>query len=305
MWFIFALLVMLFWGGADLFYKKSANPDKKYTHLKTVIAVGLIMGIHAFFTIFTNKLGYDIKNIVIYLPVSLMYILSMIIGYFGLKYLELSISSPIQNSSGIITSILCFFILHEEIDLISAISIGIITLGIIFLGIIEKKKNSSEDNSDSKYKIGFIAFLIPIFYCIIDALGTFFDAYYLNIETSPLVGFNENTLELVANISYELTFFITAIFAFIFLMIKKEKISKEVAKTNTLAAVFETAGQFFYVYAMSGSAIIAAPMVSAYCIVSMILSRIFLKEKLLKKEYLSLILIVLGIILLGVVEGLA
>ena len=302
MWFIFSILVMILWGAADLFYKKSANPDEKYSHLKTVVAVGIIMGIHGIFTLFSNNLDYNFKNILIYLPVSSMYILSMAIGYFGLKYLELSISSPIQNSSGIISSILCFFILHEELDFISLISIILIGIGLIFLGVIEKNKNNDE-NANKKYKIGFIAFFIPIIYCIVDSLGTFFDAYYLEISTTPLIGFTEDNLELVANISYEFTFLITAIIALVFLLIKRANTSKETVKTNIFAAIFETIGQFFYVYAMSGNAIIAAPMVSAYCIVSMIFSRVFLKEKLTKKEYFSLALIIIGIIILGIMEA--
>lgn len=304
MWFIFALLVMLFWGTADLFYKKSADQEEKYTHLKTVVAVGIVMGFHAIFTLLTNDLNYDLKNILMYLPVSSMYILSMAIGYFGLRYLELSISSPIQNTSGIIVSILCFLILKETMSPMSVVAIIIIAIGLFALGFIERKANSSENPEDRKYKIGFVAFFMPILYCIIDSLGTFFDAYYLNLETTPLVNFTEGNLELIANISYELTFLIVAIVCLIFLIVKKSKTTKETVKNNFLAAIFETAGQFFYVYALSGNAIIAAPMVASYCVVSMILSRIFLKEKLTKKEYLSLILIIIGIIILGVVEEL-
>ena len=50
-------------------------------------------------------------------------------------------------------------------------------------------------------------------------------------------------------------------------------------KDKFLAAILETAGQFTYVFAMSGNAIIAAPIISSVCVVSVILSRIFLKEK--------------------------
>lgn len=302
MWFLFALLVMFFWGAADLFYKKSADFKETHTHLKTVVAVGIVMGMHAFFTLLTNELNYDLKNILIYLPVSSMYILSMAIGYFGLRYLELSISSPIQNTSGIIVSILCFFILKETLNPVSVIAIILIAIGMVALGFLEKKANSSEKLEERKYKIGFIAFFVPIIYCIIDSLGTFLDVYYLEVETSPLINFKESNLELIANVSYELTFFIVAIIAFIYLCVKKSKITKETVKNNFWAAIFETAGQFFYVYAMSGKAIIAAPMVSSYCIVSMLLSRIFLKEKLEKKEYLSLSFIIIGIIILGVLE---
>ncbi len=94
MWFVFALLTMLMWGTADLFYKKGNNDTEHYSHLKTSIMVGLIMGLHAVLTLFFSGIDYDFRNLYIYLPVSAMYILSMTVGYFGLKYLELSISSP-------------------------------------------------------------------------------------------------------------------------------------------------------------------------------------------------------------------
>ena len=43
-----------------------------------------------------------------------MYILSMIFGYAGLRYIELSVSSPICNSSGAITALLCFLFLGQR-----------------------------------------------------------------------------------------------------------------------------------------------------------------------------------------------
>jgi drug/metabolite transporter (DMT)-like permease len=70
-----------------------------------------------------------------------------------------------------------------------------------------------------------------------------------------------------------------------------------------LAAICETAGQFTYVYAMSGNAIIAAPIISSVCVVSVVLSKIFLKEKLNKKQYLAIILVILGILFLAIQEG--
>ena len=270
--------------------------------MKTVVAVGFVMGVHAVFLLLTNEIDYNLKNILIYLPVSSMYILSMTIGYFGLRYLELSISSPIQNTSGILVSILCLVILKETINTVSIIAIILIALGLLLLGILEQKANSSKKIEERKYRIGFVAFFVPIIYCIIDSLGTFFDAYYLEVDTTPLINFNEENLELIANVSYELTFLVVAVVAFIYLSIKKSKTTIKTVKNNFLAAIFETAGQFFYVYAMSGKAVIAAPMVASYCIVSMILSSIFLKEKLSQKEYLSLFIIVIGIIILGIAE---
>ncbi len=308
MWFIFTVLTMLAWGTADLFYKKGADEADKYSHLKTTIMVGVVMGAHAIFTLIFSDISYDFRNLYVYLPVSAMYIISMTVGYFGLRYLDLSISSPIQNTSGIVVTVLCFFILGQRIEGVPTwLGMILISGGVVALGFLEKRaENVRIAEGDKKYRIGFVAFFMPIFYCIIDALGTFLDAYYLDdFDKTPLLGVTEQTFEDVANISYELTFFMVAIALLVYIcLIKREKIVIKEQGARLGAAVFETAGQFVYVRAMSGNAIIAAPMIAAYSIVSVILSRIFLKEKLPLRQYIAVGVIMLGIIILGVVEGL-
>ena len=310
MWFIYALICMLAWGTADLFYKRGADPEDRHSHLWTSVAVGLVMGLHATYLLLTMEGTYDPKNMLIYLPVSAMYILSMTVGYFGLRYLQLYMSSPIQNSSGALTCILCLVVLGQAMDAISAVGVVLICLGIFFLGLIEYKKDKAETPltaENKKYSIGFVAFLMPILYCILDALGTFFDAYYLDdVEATPLVNVTEENFESVANISYEYTFLIVGILLLVYLVfIKKERLVLKKQGSRLTAAVLETAGQAAYVYAMSGQGVVAAPMIASYSIVSLILSRIFLKEKLTKKQYLMVAAVLAGIALLGLAEGLA
>ena len=307
MWFVFALITMLAWGAADLFYKKGADESDRYSHLKTTMMVGVVMGIHAICMILFADVNYNFYNILVYLPVSVMYIASMTIGYFGLRYLELSISSPVQNASGAVACLLCLIFLGDTMDILTSTGVILVCLGVVVLGILEKKKEDEyEALNNKKYKIGFVAFMMPILYCIIDALGTFFDAYYLDdFNKTPLVGVTEENFENVANISYELTFLFCAVIIFIFLKLKKQKLGIHYQGSRAGAAVFETAGQFFYVYAMSGNGAVAAPMIAAYCIVSVILSRLFLKEKLSANQYKIVAVIIAGIILIGVAEGLA
>lgn len=304
-WFAFSLITMLAWGAADLFYKKGAVESDRYSHLKTSVMVGVVMGLHAFATLLFGNIGYQPINLLLYLPVSAMYILSMTVGYFGLRYLELSISSPIQNTSGAVVCILCAVFLHQRMELPLVAAVVVIYIAIFLLGVMEKKQaDALREVGDEKYRIGFIAFFMPIIYCVIDALGTFFDAYYLDdYSTTPLRGVTEDTLEEVANTSYELTFFIVAVLLFCYLrFVKKEKMPLRLQGARTVAAVFETAGQFTYVYAMSDEAIVAAPMVACYSVVSMILSRIFLKEKLTVKQYLCIAAVMAGIAVLGIYD---
>lgn len=307
MWFVYALITTCAWGAADLFYKKGASEKDKYSHLKTAMMVGVVMGIHAVATLIITGVDYDPINLVKYLPVSLMYILSMTIGYFGLRYLMLSISSPIQNSSGAVSCILCLVLLGQTMDLLSTVAVVLICGGVFFLGLLEKREMGKPGAADRKYAIGFVAFLMPILYCIIDSLGTFLDAYYLDdFEATPLVGVTEDTLETVANVSYELTFLIAAVLIFIYIrIIKKQSVKLPEQKDRVIAAVLETAGQATYVYAMSGNGVVAAPMIASYSIVSLILSRLFLKEKLTKLQYAAVATVIVGIAILGIVEGLA
>ena len=148
-----------------------------------------------------------------------------------------------------------------------------------------------------------IAFAMPFCYAIIDALGSFLDIIYLEMETSPLMNITEDTIENVANTSYELTFFFCAVILLIFMKVKGVGFELPKQRDKILAALCETAGQFTYVFAMSGNGAVAAPIISSVCVVSMLLSRIFLKEKLTFKQYFFLFLVIAGILLIAIIEG--
>ncbi|MFO1443183.1 EamA family transporter [Bacillus sp. Bva_UNVM-123] len=302
MWFVFSLITALAWGGADLFYKKGTNPNDKFSHLKIVMMVGFVMGLHAMIYMSLKGITFDPIDIIKYLPVSSMYILSMTIGYIGLRYIELSIASPIQNSSGAVTAILLFIFFTHDLGIVEILGIVIITIGVIGIAILEKKAETealkaSAIKIDKKYQIGFLAITFPLLYCLIDGLGTFADGIYL--DEMKLIS------EDAALLAYEFTFLICALVAFIFLkFIKKETIHIFKERDKGFAAILETGGQFFYVFAMSGNAIIAAPLIASYSIFSVILSRIFLKEKLSQKHYAVICVVILGIVLLGIADEL-
>ena len=116
-WFIFALVATLGWGFADLFYKMGTDENDKHSHLKIAVWVGFVMGIVAIVLLPFSESGFNVKNLIInalkYTPASLAYIISMVVGYAGLRYLEVSIVSPLQNASGafsMIAMMVFFFI---------------------------------------------------------------------------------------------------------------------------------------------------------------------------------------------------
>ena len=304
-WLFFSIATALLWGTAELFYKKGAVPNEKYSHLKICVWVGIVMGAHAIFTLLTQDINYNPINLIRYLPVSLLYIISMAFSYFGMRFLEESISDPIENTSGAICSLLCVIFLGDSISSFSIIAIVIIVVGVLGVGFLENKGETLRKKNLGK-KLAIVAFCMPFVYALLDAFGSFVDIFYLDdIATTPLIDVTENTIEDVANTSYELTFAFVALVLFIFMKAKKVKFGTIPRhKDKILAAVFETAGQFTYVYALSGNGAIAAPIISSVCIVSLLLSRIFLKEKLSWKTYVFIAIVIIGILLLAVSEEL-
>ena len=302
MWLFFTLATTMLWGAAELFYKKGSHEDRRYDHLRVCVLVGAVMGIHAVFTLVTADMTYDPMNLIAYLPVSLCYILSMACSFFGIRFLEESLVDPIENTSGAMCSLLCVLILGESIALEVWVAILVILIGILGVSYAER---SAEVNRKQRLgaKLAVVAFAMPFCYAFIDALGSFLDIFFLEMETSPLIGVTEENIELVANVSYELTFAIVGLVLWIYMMIKGVRFELSKQRDKTIAAVCETAGQLTYVYAMSGNGAIAAPILSCVCVVSLLLSRVFLKEKLTKKQYMFIGIIIVGILMLAVLEG--
>ena len=302
MWFWFAIIALLCWSGSDLFSKIGCQDGgDKYSHLKMVTAVGLVMGLHAAYEIFIGGVEINLNVIVTYLPVSMLYILSMAMGYLGLRYIELSISSPICNSSGAIVAVLTFATvgISDELPPVALVAVALVCIGVIALGVTESTEDEElrrarQDASNHHYAKSWIAIIIPVIYCLLDALGPFADSRVLEV-------LDEDS----ANVAYELTFLVVGLICAVYVLgIKKQRLIPKQEAPKYTGAVLETIGQFFYIYALADSEHVAfaAPIISSYCVASVIWGRIFLKEKLSKKHYASIALVVVGRVILGILD---
>lgn len=353
-WFVFTLICIVGWGIADLFYKKSNQTGDRYSHLKTTVWVGLMMGtVSMIFTLltlckdplfaflkrqplsewalssvssflhfvsaenlFTTKASFFVSAVK-YLPASLSYIISMTIGYAGMRYLEVSIISPIQNASGALSAVSMLIHLaligrigsfwddHGAMDTVGTI---LIITGVITLGIVEHRLADAEEvmkipKAERKYRFGALALIFPVLYCVFDTVGTAADGIILGASH----GLGLGKIDVI--ILYGFTFLLAGFLSWTFLLFREKKaynpFCRGEIKTRGVAALFEQFGQIFYVYAMADNPVIAAPMIASYCIVSTILSRIFLKEKMTGSQYACIAAVFAGVLLLGISEGLS
>ena len=331
LWFILSLLALLAWSGSDIFSKIGTRQNDKNSHWKVIFAVGFVMGIHFLITviggiIIDNTCGiealeetgfgkmmasliytdFTLIDFVKYLPVAGLYILAMVFGYMGLRYIELSISSPICNCSGAMAFILCvafgaFFNIETEVTTTIIVAVALITIGIVALGFIENMeddevKAARQEKANRKYAKSVLAFLLPVVYLIIDALGTFADEIIFAIEGSDGEGI---ITDYAANSAFELTFFVLAVFAFIWVkFVKKDTIFKG-NKFFFLGGICETIGQAFYMAVMFAEFEVGMVIICAYCALSVLWGGIFLKEKLSWKHYAAIACAFVGIMLLG------
>lgn len=318
MYYIFSILALLSWSGSDFFSKKGTREQDKNSHWKVVFWVGLIMGLHFFLTliggaVIDNTVGvngvpkivasflytdFKLIDFVNYLPVAALYILAMVFGYIGLRYIELSISSPICNSSGALAFLLCLIFgifSTDEITKAAIIGILMITVGIIALGFVDQRedpeiKKARQEMANRKYTKSILAFLLPISYLIIDALGTAGDEFIFA---------NSDITDYAANSAFELTFFLLAIFAFIRIKFVKKDVIFKGNRDLAFGGLCETVGQVFYMAVMFSDFSVGMVIISAYCAISVLWSRIFLKEKLSWKHYSAIALVIAGIVVLG------
>ena len=301
MWFWLSLIALLCWSGSDLFSKIGCrDEDDRLSHLKMVMAVGVVMGLHAAFEIFVGGTEISFAIILTYLPVSLLYIGSMTLGYLGLRYIELSVSSPICNSSGALVAVMTLaFLGGEDYSPLAIFAVILVCVGAIGLGVVDATEDpelraARQAEGNRKYAKSFLALALPMAYCLLDAAGTFADNRVL-----------ETLDEGSANVAYELTFLFAAVVCFVYVvLIRRDRLIPKKEAPKYLGAVCETAGQFAYIYAIADTEHLAmsAPIISSYCAASVLWSRLFLKEKLSWKHYAMIALVIIGIAIMGVFD---
>jgi drug/metabolite transporter (DMT)-like permease len=177
-----------------------------------------------------------------------------------------------------------------------------ITMGVILLGIQEHKLSKQELNLNKdkkKHRLGALALLFPIAYNLADALSM--------VATGITVsGEAEVEIPEIDFFFFEcLGFFVIGIFVWLYMLIARKCLYNPFKKTELTrfgAATCETLGTLTFVFAVGLNPILTAPITSSYCMVTIILARVFLKERLTKKQYLSVAFVVTGIALLGLSE---
>lgn len=143
LWFTLALLVPLLWSVAHVTIKhtldKSPITPSQITFLRVLISSIVLFAISGFnsgFTIIINGLTNPVFQLFAFL-MGLFYYVELVIWFYAIKHVDVSVASSITTPTPIITMILAIFILKESVELyqITAMIVVFICLyGILYFG---------------------------------------------------------------------------------------------------------------------------------------------------------------------------
>ena len=244
------------------------------------------------------------------IPLCVFYVIAMFFGLLGTKHLDISVVSPLENIDGAIAAIMLylFFLFTgsdhviDKVGFVDLIGTAAIVVGVVLLGIQEHKLSKQETNLEQnkkKHRLGAVALIFPIIYNLVDAVSMVAMGITVSEETEVSIP------DIDFFIFESLGFVVASVFVWLYMLIAKKYMYNPFSKTERSrcgAAVGETLGTIAFTFAVGLNPILTAPITSSYCIVTIVLARVLLKERLTKKQHLSLAFLVIGIALLGVSE---
>lgn len=281
MYIIYALLASVFSGLTSVFAKTGIkNTDSILATFLRTIVISLFLLLIVIFKENINNIFLIDKKTLLFLTLSGISNTLLWICYF--KALDLGTVSkvtPVDKTSIVLTLILSSLFLNEKITTIKIISITLILLG-TFLTI----KKESKDSKDNRW----------ILYAILTAVFTSTTTVLSKIGIE-----NTNT----TLITFLRTIVVLIILTTITLFKKKYKYIKDIKSRSWLFIILSglstSLSWLFYFKALAlGEASIVFPIEKLSLVVSILISIIFLKEKVSKKQITGIIIIVIGTSLL-------
>ena len=312
-WFILTLACIILWGVTDILYKASFYKNDPLSYYKSFVWVGLVMALAGcIMSVWSDTLPDSVKMVkddVLYLvPLCLVYAIALFFGLLGNKHLEASVVSTIENIDGALEVIIIYYYflltgyIHPSYTngVIEIIATVLIIIGIILIGREEQALMRQEiqlGENKKKHRFGALALFFPIIYTLID--------FFSIAEIGGIVAEGaENSIPAIDFFIFECAgFALVAIFVWLYMLIVKKHAYNPFQEEELIrcgAATGETVGTMAFIFAASINPVLTAPITTLYCLVTIVLARIFLKERLTKKQFISLAFLIVGIALFGI-----
>ncbi|MDR2546610.1 MAG: EamA family transporter [Lachnospiraceae bacterium] len=291
MWLVFALASAIFAGAVSILAKigiKDTDSDL-VTALRTVVVI-----VFAWLMVGVVGSHQDIKDIdtrsLVFLLLSGLATGASWLCYFrALKLTDVSRVVPIDKSSTILTMILSFIILSEPFTLITIIAMTLLAGG-TYLMLARRQDETGHPVEQTKESNKTFSAYKWLIYAVLSALFASMTAIFAKIG---IVGVESNLGTAIRTV-------IVFIMAWVIVLVQGKH--KQIKQINQKSAVFIALSGLatglcwlcFYRALQMGPVSIVVPIDKLSIVVTILFSYFFLKEKLSKKMFLGLMLIVAG-----------
>lgn len=314
-WVILTVVSVAIWGLADMLSKKGTEPEDPFSHIRFVICTGVAMLVFTpFFRAFSES-GASLPQLLaqypVFLLITLAYVVSLLLSFFSFRHLEASVASPLCNTSAamILLMLLAFYLFSgrrrgvlELLTPLNVLASLLVCGGVIAVGIVRSAEEEQLQERRELVQYGAAAILFPLMSAFFDALESVGDSLMVDAEAGAGIG-SIDYMRLWAA-----TYLLICIPLWIYLLVKEKKAYQPFSKKEGLklaSGLAEVTAYTLYILALEREPFFVSFLSSTYCVFSILFCRVFLKEKLSKGQYLCIAVIIAGLALFGIAEGLA
>ena len=309
-WLLLVTASILLWSATDILYKIGiVRGEEQHPCLKGTVCIGTVFLVLALACLFTREEPFPIlESAMRYWPMTIfgtVYAVINTISLNGYIYNEVTVQSPVQGISGGTSTVLLItvYLLLERADSISklltplrAAGIAVILVSIILLSVSRNREFRKKEECRSKawMTIGLGTLIFPVLFSLVDSLETIVTGVCL--DTTYGGAMPETDGIIIVGTEY-------AVFAFgcwLYVWWKEKKLFNPFSRKSApmmLGALADNTGIVCYSFAMAINSISTDALLAAYPILVMIAGRIIMKEKVNSEQYIFLLGIVAGSIM--------
>lgn len=308
MWLLFVTLAIIMWAATSLLYKTGVHDGKEdHICLKYSVCIGVVFFAIALVYLLTRDEPFTIwQSAVRYWPMTafgVVYAIINTISFNGYIHNEVTVESPVEGISGG-TSTILLIIAYLALGRVNSISelltpirtagILVIAVSIILLATVRNREMRKDGRRRGWMTRGLGTLVFPVIFSVGDALETIVSGICLDATYGYAMPEGDSII--IVGMTY-------AAFSFgfwIYIWWEEKKPYNPFTRRSAprlLGAVADNVGIVFYSYAMAMNSISTDPLLALYPIFAMIGGRIFMKEKVSTAQYVFLVGIVVGSVL--------
>ena len=306
-WILPVFMAIIMWSASSLLYKAGIRRGKEeHICLKYSVCIGLVFFAIALLYLIIRDEPFTIwESAVRYWPMTLfglLYAVVNTISFNGYIYNEVTVESPVEGISAGTSTILLIIVyialgraasVSELLTPLRTAGILIILICVILLSNVRNRANrKNEQYRKAGWMIrGLGTLIFPVMFSVVDGLETIITGVCL--DSTYGYAMPEGDSIIIIGMEYA----VFALAFWIYILMKEKKPYNPFTKKSApriLGALADNVGIVFYSYAMAMNSVSTDPLIAVYPVLVMLGGRVIMKERVGTLQYLLLLGIVAG-----------